>query len=93
MPSAPTTARVTHTRGTTSASVIFTAPAGNGGSAIIRYNVSCAYPGLVTPRTAIGAGTTILVTGLVVGKVYTCTVTATNAVGTGAASAAVVFTA
>lgn len=75
------------TAGNGSASIAFTAPASNGGSAITGYTATC------TPG---GSGTTtaspITVAGLTNGTAYSCTVTAANAAGTSAASAAVSVT-
>lgn len=68
----------------TSASVAFTAPASNGGSAITGYTVTSS-PGNIT---ATGASSPIVVTGLTEDQAYTFTVTATNLIGTSAASAA-----
>ncbi|MFP5039673.1 fibronectin type III domain-containing protein [Parasediminibacterium sp. JCM 36343] len=81
-PNAPTS--VTDTAGNAQARVFFTAPSGNGGSAITGYTVTSNPGGL----TATGASSPITVTGLTNGTAYTFTVTATNAAGTGAASAA-----
>jgi len=52
------------------------------------YTASCTSSDGGTPGSQAGATSPIIVTGLTDGKTYTCTVTATNAVGTGAASAA-----
>jgi len=82
VPGAPT--GVTATAGNTSASVTFTAPASNGNSAITSYTVTSSPGGL----TSSGSSTTQTVTGLTNGTSYTFTVTATNAIGTGPASAA-----
>jgi hypothetical protein len=81
-PGAPTIG--TATAGDTQASVTFTAPGSNGGSAITAYTVT-ANPG---GATGTGAASPVTVTGLTNGVAYTFTVTATNAAGTGAASAA-----
>ncbi|MCX6854659.1 MAG: fibronectin type III domain-containing protein [Verrucomicrobia bacterium] len=80
-PNAPTS--VTGTAGNASASVAFTAPAFDGGSAILSYTVTSSPGGL----TGTGAASPISVGGLTNGTAYTFTVTATNAIGTGAASA------
>ena len=82
IPAAPTIG--TATAGNTQATVTFTPPASNGGSAITGYTVTSNPGGF----TATGAGSPIVVTGLTNGTAYTFTVTATNAVGTGPASAA-----
>ena len=82
VPGAPTIG--TATAGNAQATVNFTAPASNGGSAITSYTVT-SNPG---GRTATGASGPLIVTGLTNGTAYKFTVRATNAVGTGAASAA-----
>ena len=70
--------------GNAQATVTFSAPASNGGSAVIKYTVT-ASPGNIT---ATGTGRSIIVRALTNGKTYTFTVTATNKVGTGPASSA-----
>lgn len=79
VPGPPTGASAT--AGAGQASVSFTAPTA-GGSPITSYRV-VASPG---GRTATGSASPITVTGLTSGVTYTFTVTATNVVGTGAAS-------
>ena len=81
-PDAPTIG--TATGGNASASVTFSAPANNGGSAITGFTVTSSPSGI----TGAGASSPITVSGLSNGTAYTFTVTATNAIGTGAASAA-----
>ncbi|WP_460505677.1 IPTL-CTERM sorting domain-containing protein [Hydrogenophaga soli] len=83
-PSAPT--GVTAVVGLGQATVTFTAPA-NGGSAITGYTVASNPAGGVDTHAG-STSLTHLVTGLTNGVSYTFTVTATNAVGTGPASAA-----
>ena len=88
VPGAPT--GVTATAGNGSATVSWTAPSSNGGSAITSYTVT-PYIGSTaqTPVTVTGSppATSATVTGLTNGTSYTFTVTATNASGTGPASA------
>jgi hypothetical protein len=82
VPGAPTIGMATG--GDAQASVSFTAPASNGGSPITGYTVTSSPGGF----TGTGTASPIAVTGLTNGTAYTFKVTATNAVGTGAASAA-----
>ncbi len=81
-PDAPTIG--TATAGSSSASVTFSAPANNGGSAITSFTVTSSPSGI----TGTGASSPITVSGLTNGTAYTFTVTATNAIGTSPASAA-----
>jgi hypothetical protein len=82
LPDAPTIG--TATAGDGQATVSFTAPVNNGGAPVTNYTVT-SNPGGIT---ASGSASPITVTGLTNGVAYTFTVTATNSVGTGAASAA-----
>lgn len=82
VPGAPTIG--TATAGDAQATVSFTAPGSNGGSAILDYTVTSSPGGF----TATGASSPLTVTGLSNGTAYTFTVTARNAIGSGSASAA-----
>jgi len=81
-PGAPT--GVTATAGDAQATVTFTPPTADGGSAITSYTVTSS-PG---EKTATGSASPITVAGLTNGTTYTFTVTATNAIGPGPASSA-----
>jgi len=85
VPGSPTVG--TATAGNAQASVPFTAPANNGGATIILYTATSSPGGITGTLSQAGSGT-IIVTGLTNGTAYTFTVTATNSVGTSAASAA-----
>ena len=80
-PGAPSA--VTAVPGNRTATVSFAAPASNGGSPVTSYRATSS-PGGFTASATSGP---IVVSGLTNGTSYTFTVTATNAVGTGAASA------
>jgi uncharacterized repeat protein (TIGR01451 family) len=86
VPGAPT--GVVATAGDSSASVAWTAPTNNGGSAITSYTVAAliggAPSGITTSVAATSTGATVK--GLTNGTTYTFTVVATNSVGTGPAS-------
>ena len=87
-PAAPT--GVTATAGNAAATVSWTAP-GNGGSPITSYTVTPYLSGTAQPATTVNGSppaATTTVAGLANGSTYTFKVTATNAVGTGPASAA-----
>jgi hypothetical protein len=86
VPGAPTIG--TATPGNAQATVAFTAPASNGGSAITGYTATSSPGGFTGTCAAPCAAATITVTGLTNGTAYTFTVTATNGAGTGVASAA-----
>ncbi|MBF0516432.1 MAG: fibronectin type III domain-containing protein [Nitrospirae bacterium] len=70
--------------GNAQATIAFSAPASDGGSAITSYTVTSS-PGAIT---AAGSSSPITVTGLTNGTAYTFTVKAINAIGTGPASSA-----
>ena len=69
--------------GVGSAVVSFTAPPSNGGSPILSYTATCFSLDGEPTMSATGTGSPITVTGLVAATPYECSVTATNAVGTG----------
>ena len=79
-PSAPSITGLT--RGNGQISVVFTAPANNGGLPITSYRVTSS-----GGQTATGSSSPITITGLTSSISYTFTVTATNDAGTSAASA------
>ncbi len=85
VPDAPT--GVSATAGDTQATVNFTTPASDGGSAITTYTATASPGGQIGTCTG-PAACAITVTGLTNGTAYTFTVTATNAIGTSAASSA-----
>ncbi|MGI1969456.1 putative Ig domain-containing protein, partial [Shewanella baltica] len=82
VPGVPTAASAT--AGDTQASVTFSAPIFTGGAAITGYTATSNPGGF----TGTSASSPLTVTSLTNGVAYTFTVTATNSVGTGAASAA-----
>ena len=78
----------TVTAGNTLAVVAFTAPAASGD--ITGYTASCSAAGVA--KTATGTASPLMVLGLTNGAAYACTVAASNAAGTSAASAVVAVT-
>jgi hypothetical protein len=76
--------------GDASATVNFTAPAVDGGSAITAYTADCSAGGASVSASA--SVSPVTVTGLVNGTTYSCIVVATNTIGTSAASAALSVT-
>lgn len=86
LPGAPTIGTATATAYNT-ATVVYTAPANDGGTAITSYTATSSPSGGTGTLSQAGSGT-ITVTGLTASTSYTFTVTATNAVGTSPASAA-----
>jgi len=84
VPNPPT--NVVAVAGGNSASVTFSAPTSNGGSVVTGYTITSSPSGLTA--TATSAAQPVVVSGLTNGQVYTFIVTATNAKGTSAASAA-----
>ena len=76
---------VTATAGNGQATVSWTVPSSNGGSAITGYTVTASPGGLTAPAS--GSVTSATVAGLTNGTSYTFTVTAANVAGKGAASA------
>lgn len=79
------------TAGDASASIAFTAPASNGGAAITAYTATCSAAGN-SAQSASATASPIKVSGLVNDISYSCSVTATNSAGSGAASAGVAVT-
>jgi trimeric autotransporter adhesin len=86
VPGAPTIGTATGGIGT--GSVTFTPPADDGGKPILHFDALCTSSNLGVSGSASGSSSPIMVTGLTPGATYTCTVTATNAIGTGLPSAA-----
>ena len=84
-PDAPTIG--TAVAGNAQATVSFTAPSSDGGSAITSY-VATSSPGAITGTLSQAGSGDIIVSGLTSGIAYTFTFTATNDIGTSLASAA-----
>ena len=82
VPGAPTIVSAALSNG--QATIVFTAPSSNGGSAITAYTATCG-----ATLTGTATASPVTVTGLSGGGTYTCTLTATNAVGISADSNAV----
>jgi hypothetical protein len=78
LPGAPT--GVSAARGNERATVTFSPPSSNGGSAILDYTATCG------SSSKTGASSPLVVTGLTNGTTVGCTVKARNAVGSGPAS-------
>lgn len=89
VPDAPTLVSVT--AGVGNVSIVFTAPSNTGGAAITSYTGTCAATGL-TSVSASNTRSPLGMSGLVPGVPYSCSVTATNSVGTSAASASMSVT-
>ena len=85
VPGAPVITQVTAAGG--QLSVAFTAPTSNGRTPITGYQATCtSSDGGTTGVSASSLTSPLAVTGLTDAKTYTCTVTATNAVGPGVPS-------
>lgn len=84
VPGAPTIGTAV-VNGTTSASVSFTAPISDGGSAILSYTATST-PGSITATITQAGSGTIAITGLSPATAYTFTITAQNLVGASLAS-------
>ena len=89
VPGAPTIGAAT--AGNASASIAFAAPISNGGAVISAYTATCSASGQTT-RTGTGTASPIAVSSLTNGTAYSCSVTATNSVGTSAVSATATVT-
>lgn len=77
------------TAGNAQVSIAYTAPASSGGNPITHYTATCNPGAIRATSTSGGFAAPIIVTGLVNATPYACSVTAGNAAGTSAASAAV----
>jgi Calx-beta domain/Fibronectin type III domain len=85
-PDAPTIG--TATAGASAAIVSFTAPAHNGGSPILDYTAQCTTTDGGVNGSSTGASSPLTVSGITPGAIYTCAVTARNAIGSSAPSSA-----
>jgi kumamolisin len=85
-PDAPTIGPVT--AGNAQASVSFVTPSNDGGAPITSYTATCTPQSGGAPVSASGAGSPIVVQGLMNGVSYVCSVTAVNSAGPGPASLA-----
>jgi hypothetical protein len=85
LPGAPTINAPT--AGDAQATVAWTAPASNGGSAITGYSVRTFSGTTLVKTTPVGTATSTVITGLTNGTAYTFDVAAVNSAGTGAFSA------
>jgi large repetitive protein len=88
VPGAPTIGIATP--GNMAVTVAFIAPLNNGGSAITGYTVTCTDG--PNSSNSVGASSPLLISGLVNGTTYNCTVVATNVRGDSAPSASVTVT-
>ena len=86
VPGAPTIGTSTAT-GPTSATVTYTAPTDTGGSILTAFTAT-SNPSATLTQSVTSTGVITITGGLTKGVLYTFTVTATNAIGTGAASSA-----
>jgi len=84
-PTAPTITAVTPAG--TSVTLAFSPPSDDGGSPVTGYTAVCTSSDGGATGTGSGSASPITVSGLTTEHFYTCTATATNAVGTGPASA------
>ena len=84
VPGAPTIGTATLS-GSSGASLTFTAPTANGGSAVTSYKATSSPGGITSTLTQSGSGT-ITISGLTANTSYTFTVTAINTAGAGSAS-------
>ena len=85
VPDAPT--GVTASAGDGQATVSWTAPASDGGTAITGYKVTALVGGVAQGTTDVGVVTQTVVSGLTNGTTYTFKVAAVNGIGTGSQSA------